>query len=90
MRILASAGLAFGVMVGLIICVILFKIANSDKKVMTQYDERQEAVRGKAYRYAFYTAMGLEAVGICLEAGDFQFPRPYASFVPRTVPLEHH
>ena len=74
MKLLASAGLAFGVMIGLIICVILFKIANSDKKVMTSYDERQEAIRGKGYKYAFYTAMGLEVVDICLEIGEFQFP----------------
>ena len=74
MKLLASAGLAFGIMVGLIVCVIFYKLTNSDKKVKASYDERQEAVRGKAYRYAFYTAMGLEAVAICLEAGDFQFP----------------
>ena len=39
-----SAGLAIGIMVGLIIAVILLKVSNRDKKTMTEYDERQKAI----------------------------------------------
>ncbi len=49
-----SAGLAIGIMVGLIIAVILLKVSNRDKKTMTEYDERQKAIRGKAYMFGFY------------------------------------
>ena len=55
-------GFIVGLIVGLILVVILFKYANTDKKVKTEYDERQEKVRGKAYMYAFYTALIVEAL----------------------------
>lgn len=74
MNIFLSAGMVFGVILGLIICVILFKLANSDKKVVSSYDERQEAIRGKGYKYGFYTTMLLEVLAIALEAGNFEFP----------------
>ena len=44
----ASIGLAVGIIVGLIICVLLAKFGNKDGAVKSKYDERQEAVRGKA------------------------------------------
>ena len=44
-------------MVVAVLCVCLFKFANKDGKVRTEYDERQKAVRGKAYTYAFYTEL---------------------------------
>ena len=55
-------GFITGLIVGLILVVILFKYANTDKKIKTEYDERQEKVRGKAYMYAFYTALIVEAL----------------------------
>ncbi len=48
-----SAGMAMGLMVGLVIAVILLKVANKDHKLKTQYDERQELVKGKAINIAF-------------------------------------
>ncbi len=52
-----TAGIAFatGLMIAAVIVVCILKYANRDGKVRTEYDERQKAVRGKAYRYAFYT-----------------------------------
>lgn len=55
-------GFVVGIIVGLILVVILFKYANTDNKIKTEYDERQEKVRGKAYKYAFYTALAVQAL----------------------------
>ena len=65
----SSIGFAMGVIVGLILVVLLFKYANRDGKVKTEYDERQKAVRGKAYRYAFYAVMIYEALVCWLSMG---------------------
>ena len=69
-----SAGLAVGVLVGLIVAVILVKLANSNRKIKAEYDERQLRVRGDAYRYAFYTMVIWEAILMILDFGDFHFP----------------
>ncbi|MBR6237807.1 MAG: hypothetical protein IKQ83_02035 [Lachnospiraceae bacterium] len=55
-------GFVIGLIIGLILVVILFRFANTDKKLKTEYDERQEKVRGKAYKYAFYTALAVQAL----------------------------
>ena len=44
-----SVGMAIGLMVGLVISVILLKVANKDHKVKSQYDERQEMIKGKGW-----------------------------------------
>ena len=49
-----SISVAIGIVVGLIIALVIMKVSNKDKKMITEYDERQKAVRGKAYMYAFY------------------------------------
>lgn len=47
--------LAFGVIVGIVFSVILIVLCNRNKKVMTEYDERQKLARGKAFMFGFYT-----------------------------------
>ena len=66
-------GFVAGLMVGLVLVVIFYKIANTDKKIKTEYDERQQRIRGKAYKYGFYTMifyhvlmMGLYLCGITI------------------------
>ena len=73
-NIYKSAGLAFGILVGLIIAVVLITVANKNKKFKTEYDERQLKVRGDAYRYAFYTVVIWEAVLFILAFGEFTLP----------------
>ena len=78
MNIYKSIGIASGIVLGLIICIIVFKYANKDHNVKTAYDERQQEVRGRGYRAAFYTAMILEAVMLILYYGDLPLPAdPY-------------
>ena len=65
-----SFGMAVGLMVGLVIAVALLKFANKDHKFKTQYDERQESIKGRGYKYSFYTLAFLEVVLAILEIGD--------------------
>jgi len=69
----ASFGMIFGLMVGLVIAVILLKFSNKDHKFKTQYDERQEFIKGRGYKYSFYTLLYLEALLAVLEVGDISF-----------------
>ena len=52
-----SAGLAFGIMIGLIIAVALILVANNNKKVRTEYDERQQIARKTAITLAYTVLM---------------------------------
>ena len=66
-------GLFFGIVVGLLICLVLFRFMNKDKSLRTKYDERQQIVRGRAYKYGFWTCMATAALIMCLEAGSVVF-----------------
>ena len=74
-----SAGLAFGIVVGLILAIALILVANNNRKIKTEYDERQLRVRGDAYRYAFYTVVIWEAILFVLSYGEVTFP--FADYV---------
>ncbi len=69
-----SVAVAMGIFVGLIICVALFKFANTDKKIKTQYDERQEAIKGRGYKYSFYTMMAVEVVLMLFQMSGINIP----------------
>ena len=75
-NIFKSAGLAAGIAVGLVVAVVLILLANNNRKLKTQYDERQLKVRGDAYRYAFYTVLVWEAILFVLSYGEFTYPIP--------------
>ena len=67
-------GFVCGLIIGLILVVLLFRYANTDKKIKTEYDERQEKVRGKAYKYAFYTALAVQALLCCASICQIEIP----------------
>ena len=75
-NIYKTAGVAVGIIVGLIVAAALILIANKNKKIKTEYDERQLRVRGDAYRCAFYTVVVWEAILFVLAFGEFTFPVP--------------
>ena len=69
-----SVGFAIGLMIAAVLLVAIFKYANSDGKVRTEYDERQKAVRGKAYRYAFYTEVFAQTIVMWLFMAGIELP----------------
>ncbi|MCR5831264.1 MAG: hypothetical protein K6G67_03860 [Lachnospiraceae bacterium] len=68
-----AAGLATGIIIGLVCCVFVLKYMNKDKKLLTKYDERQQAARGRAYMYGFWAVMIATASVIVAETAGF-FP----------------
>ncbi len=53
----ASLGWIIGILVGIVLAVILLKAINKNGKAKTEYDERQQIERGKAYKFGFYIMM---------------------------------
>ena len=72
----AGIGFVVGLMFAAVLCVILFKFANSNRRIKSEYDERQEALRNKGYKYSFYTVLALEAVMTILSVSEVTFAFP--------------
>ncbi len=69
-----GAGLAVGILVGLIAVVLLSKYMNKDGQTKTRYDEMQEKVRGRAYMYAFWTVAAFEILMVVIRSMEIPFP----------------
>ncbi len=69
-----AVGTAMGLMVGLVIAFFLLKIANKDHKAKSQYDERQEMIKGYGYKYSFYTLICLEVIVTLVEMSGIEWP----------------
>lgn len=67
-------GFVTGLMIAAVVIVVLFKYANKDGRVRTEYDERQKGVRGKAYRYAFYTEVFAQVVLMFMYMSGIELP----------------
>ncbi len=73
---------SIGFMVGMILVIVISVLAgmfivsrmNSDKEFKTKYDERQQIVRGKGYKFAFWTMVGLLVLNIIFDASDIHLP----------------
>ena len=67
-----------GVIVGIIIAILLdiffLKRFNIDNDINTKYDERQQIVRGKGYKYSFWTMVFLIAGVIVLDVCGIDLP----------------
>lgn len=61
-----AAGLAFGIVTALIIFFIVWKF--SKKALKGNFDERQELVRGRGYKYSCFTLLILIAVYMLIES----------------------
>ncbi len=67
-------GVAVGITIGIIIFVLLYRLVNKDGKWKTEYDEKQEAVRGKGFKYGFFTMILYNGAIIILSATGFTIP----------------
>lgn len=67
---MAVWGVFIGVLLGIIIAIVCIKAYNTNNKIKTDYDERQEAVRGRGYKYAAYTAWVLLGLVVCIKIAD--------------------
>ena len=76
-----ASGLAVGIVTALIIFAIIWKFKKT--KMKGQFDERQELVRGRGYKYASFTMLGLLCVDLLIESYNAFDVLP----VPRTLAL---
>lgn len=67
-------GIISGMIIGVAVALILFTICNKDSKIKTEYDERQEQIRGKGFKYGFFTMFGAIIVMIILKAAEINIP----------------
>ncbi|MCR5208938.1 MAG: hypothetical protein K6C99_01860 [Lachnospiraceae bacterium] len=65
---LKNVALVIGMIVGIVLSVLIIRMINKDGKFKTKYDEMQEIVRGRAYKYAFWTLVCFEALVITWDA----------------------
>ena len=71
-----TLGVIVGLMVGVVLVVLLLRFANKDKRIRTEYDERQKEIRGKGYTIGFYTIVGLLAAESLWTMSGNGFPLP--------------
>ncbi len=74
MKLGISAGITTGIIVGLVIAAFLMKIANTNQHLKTDYEERQQSIRGRGYMYAFYTLIAFEVIKMILAVGEIELP----------------
>ncbi|MBQ6314410.1 MAG: hypothetical protein IJI11_02265 [Mogibacterium sp.] len=78
-----AAGLAFGIVTALIIFALVWKF--SKKFMKGKIDDRQELVRGRGYKYAFFTILILLTLDLLIESfGAFEtlpVTRTLAAFI---------
>ncbi|MBQ8246939.1 MAG: hypothetical protein IJZ42_07380 [Lachnospiraceae bacterium] len=55
--ILFKMALILGVVIGLLVVVIILAVTKTGDDTKNQFDERQELVRGKGFKYGFFTMM---------------------------------
>ena len=64
-------GFSAGLIAGLVVAIVVIILLNKNHKLKSDYDERQEMIRGKSYKYGFFTVMIYEALMLCLSVGGF-------------------
>ncbi|MCM1044730.1 MAG: hypothetical protein NC417_04405 [Candidatus Gastranaerophilales bacterium] len=65
-----AIGAGVGLMVGIVLVVLIFALTKKGRSVKSQYDERQELVRGRGAKYGFYTLLISNAVIGVMEIAD--------------------
>lgn len=82
---LRNMGSVVGLIVGIIVSVFVVRAMNKDGKYKTKYDEMQKIARGHAYRYAYWTLVGYEALFLILEG--MGVPKFFDSYTTQFIGL---
>lgn len=78
------AGVICGLVIGGLMVIVLLKAMNADHSIKCKYDERQQLVRGKGFKYAFFTLLGYNLLAGMLN--DLVFKKPIMD-MPITMAL---
>lgn len=74
------AGMATGLLVGLVIAAVSLKMTKTDGRMKCEYDERQSVIRGKGYKYGFFTFMICNFLHGMSYAAEINLPLDPAAF----------
>lgn len=74
-------GIAIGAIVGILVVILLLKITKTNGKIRCEFDERQEALRGKGFKYAFFTLLGCNCIYGFLWTGFGNLPIDAGTFM---------
>lgn len=67
-------GILVGIVVGLILVVLILISSTNDGRLKREYDERQEVVRGRGFKYGFFTIMLCNGLyGLLASSFEIQF-----------------
>lgn len=80
-------GMVIGAIFGLLLVVVLLKITKTNGKIKCEYDERQEALRGRGFKYGFFTMMFCNMIYSFLWIGFGQMLIDIGAFLILTVVL---
>lgn len=67
-------GILIGAIIGIALLIVIWKVTKTDGAIRCKYDERQELVRGKGFKYAFFAMLIYNSVMACLLSVFDSFP----------------
>ncbi len=70
-------GVSAGAAIGFLLVVVLLKFSRKDRSLRCKFDERQELIRGRGFKYGFFTLLIYEALNMA-----------YGGFLERIVVRE--
>lgn len=74
MNTYAFIGMICGALVGVLIVYVALKLTRDDKNSKSKFDERQEALRGRAFKCGFFTFVGYYCLMSALDISDVNLP----------------
>ncbi|MBP5385090.1 MAG: hypothetical protein J6Y57_08985 [Lachnospiraceae bacterium] len=67
-------GVTAGLLIGFLVVAVIAVICNKNRKLKTQYDERQQIARGKGFRFGFYSMIAWAVINEILAFGAIELP----------------
>lgn len=74
-------GVIIGCIIGIILLLFILKLTKTDGDIKCKYDERQELVRGKGFKYAFFTLLFYNFAAACLTVAFEEIPIDSSGFL---------
>lgn len=74
MNIEYAAGVVLGCLVGIVLVAVVLKLTKTDHSSKCKYDERQQSVRGKGFKYGFFAMIIVNMLIIILKVGRVPVP----------------
>lgn len=59
-----------GIIVGILLTRLLLVLTRTDKSKKCRFDERQELIRGKGFKYGFFTMLVCNMLFVCMELAE--------------------